>query len=192
MGADAVHPTDQTLHEYGLGKLDDVSSAPVSKHLESCPSCQRRVAEMSSDSFLGRLRGAQGGPEMPATGGRSQLGDSDTDRGPAVAIVPPPADTMPPGLADHPDYEIVRELGRGGMGVVYLARNKLMGRLEVLKVVGGHLIERPGVRDRFLREVQSAAKLQHKNVVTAYSAMGSAKAWSLRWSTSTAKTSRRW
>jgi len=41
----------------------------------------------------------------------------------------------------------------------------------VLKVVGGHLVERPGVRDRFLREVQSAAKLQHKNIVTAYSAM---------------------
>ena len=56
MGADAVHPTDQTLQAYGLGKLDDVSSGSVSKHLESCPSCQRRVAEMSSDSFLGRLR----------------------------------------------------------------------------------------------------------------------------------------
>ena len=83
----------------------------------------------------------------------------------------PPVDTLPPELVDHPDYEIVRELGRGGMGVVYLARNKLMGRLEVLKVVGGHLVERPGVRDRFLREVQSAAKLQHRNIVTAYSAM---------------------
>jgi serine/threonine protein kinase len=73
-------------------------------------------------------------------------------------------------LVDHPDYEIVRELGRGGMGVVYLARNKLMGRPEVLKVVGGQLVERPGVRDRFLREVQSAAKLQHRNIVAAYSA----------------------
>ena len=46
-----------------------------------------------------------------------------------------------------------------------------MGRLEVLKVVGGQLVERPGVRDRFLREVQSAAKLQHKNIVAAYSAI---------------------
>ena len=46
-----------------------------------------------------------------------------------------------------------------------------MGRLEVLKVVGGQLVERPGVRDRFLREVQSAAKLQHKNIVSAYSAI---------------------
>ena len=57
------------------------------------------------------------------------------------------------------------------MGVVYLAKNKLMGRLEVLKVVGRHLIERPGVADRFLREIRSAAKLQHANIVTAYSAM---------------------
>jgi len=170
MGADADHPTDQTLRAYGLGKLDDVSCGSVSKHLESCPDCRRRVAEMSSDSFLGRLRDAQGSPEMSATG-RSQLGGSFTDRGPAVAIAPPAADNLPPGLVDHPDYEVIRELGRGGMGVVYLVRNKLMGRLEVLKVVGGHLVERPGVRDRFLREVQSAAKLQHKNIVTAYSAM---------------------
>ena len=57
------------------------------------------------------------------------------------------------------------------MGVVYLAKNRLMGRLEVLKVVGRHLVERPGVLDRFLREIQSAAKLQHANIVTAYSAM---------------------
>ena len=57
------------------------------------------------------------------------------------------------------------------MGVVYLAKNKLMGRLEVLKVVGRHLVERPGVLDRFLREIQSAARLQHANIVTAYSAV---------------------
>jgi formylglycine-generating enzyme required for sulfatase activity len=46
-----------------------------------------------------------------------------------------------------------------------------MGRLEVLKVVGANLVERPGVRDRFLREVQSAAKLHHTNIVGAYSAL---------------------
>ena len=78
---------------------------------------------------------------------------------------------MPPALADHPDYEVLRELGRGGMGVVYLAQNTLMGRLEVLKVVGSHLISRPGVLDRFLREIRSAARLHHTNIVAAYSAL---------------------
>ena len=84
---------------------------------------------------------------------------------------PPPASTLPPGLADHPDYEILRELGQGGMGVVYLAQNKLMGRMEVLKVVSGHLINRRGVLDRFLGEIRNAAKLHHPNIVTAYSAL---------------------
>ena len=158
------------MSAYGLGKLDDASAESVSKHLEDCDSCQRRVAELSSDEFLGRLQNAQvksdkSAADWPPSG----VSSTEGARGPVVP--PPPVDTLPPELVDHPDYEIVRELGRGGMGVVYLARNKLMGRLEVLKVVGGQLVERPGVRDRFLREVQSAAKLQHKNIVAAYSAM---------------------
>src|SRR4029077_13358308 len=84
---------------------------------------------------------------------------------------PPPAESLPRGLADHPDYEIFRELGRGGMGVVYLAQNKLMGRMEVLKVVCGHLITRRGVLERFLSEIRNAARLHHPNIVTAYSAL---------------------
>ncbi len=171
MGATAaVHPNDPTLQAYSLGKLDDASAESVNQHLSSCPECQRRVAEMSSDSFLGRLRGAQGEPAISATE-NLQFGGSPVRDGAAISTAPPPADTLPPGLADLADYEILRELGRGGMGVVYLARNKLMGRLEVLKVVGANLVERPGVRDRFLREVQSAAKLHHTNIVGAYSAL---------------------
>ncbi|HKI21201.1 MAG TPA: protein kinase, partial [Isosphaeraceae bacterium] len=83
---------------------------------------------------------------------------------------PPPASTLPPGLAEHPDYQVLRELGRGGMGVVYLAENRMMGRKEVLKVVSSHLLNRKGVLERFLREIRSAAQLHHPNIVTAYSA----------------------
>ena len=56
------------------------------------------------------------------------------------------------------------------MGVVYLAHNKLMGRDEVLKVMGRQIMERPGVLDRFLREIRAVAKLRHPNIVTAYHA----------------------
>src|SRR5262249_46449217 len=78
---------------------------------------------------------------------------------------------LPPELSDNTQYEIVRELGRGGMGVVYLARNKLMDRLEVLKVVNKALLDRPGAVERFLREIRAAAKLEpHANVAMAYSA----------------------
>ena len=55
----AVHPSDQTLSAYGLGKLDDARAESVSKHLKECDSCQHRVAELSSDEFLGRLKNAQ-------------------------------------------------------------------------------------------------------------------------------------
>ena len=84
-----------------------------------------------------------------------------------------PASTEPRELVDHPDYEIVRELGRGGMGVVFLAHNRLLGRHEVLKLIGREIVERPGVLDRFLREIRAVARLQHPNIVTAYSAFRS-------------------
>jgi WD40 repeat protein/serine/threonine protein kinase len=83
---------------------------------------------------------------------------------------PAPASSLPPELATHDDYVIVRELGHGGMGVVYLAHNRLMARDEVLKVIGQHIVEQPGVLDRFLREIRAVARLRHPNIVSAYTA----------------------
>jgi serine/threonine protein kinase len=57
------------------------------------------------------------------------------------------------------------------MGVVYLAKNVLMDRLEVLKVVNKSLINTAGASERFLREIRSAAQLGHNNVVKAHSAL---------------------
>ena len=82
-------------------------------------------------------------------------------------------------LANHPDYKVLRELGRGGMGVVYLAHNQLMGRDEVLKVMGRNIIERPGVMDRFLREIRAVAQLRHPNIVAAYTAFRSGESFVL-------------
>ncbi|HLJ95731.1 MAG TPA: family 16 glycoside hydrolase [Gemmataceae bacterium] len=83
----------------------------------------------------------------------------------------PTISDLPPELTNHPQYEILRELGRGGMGVVYLANNGLLARQEVLKVVNQAVLSRAGGKARFLREMQSAARLCHPNVVTAYSAL---------------------
>ena len=164
-----LHPTDQTLHAYGLGQLDDASAEAVNAHLEGCPDCRQRVAALTSDTFLGRLRDAQARPESFRPAVSSTDGLSMLATGPAPAA-PPPAGTLPPGLADLPNYEILRELGQGGMGTVFLARNTLMGRTEVLKVVSGHLVNRRGIIDRFLGEIRNAAKLHHPNIVAAYTA----------------------
>lgn len=165
-----THPTDQNLRAYGLGKLDDTLAESVHRHLEGCPACSRRVAELSSDSFLDRMRGVQARPAslhpaVSSTDGLSMLGAA-----PEMAA-PPPASALPPGLADHPDYKVLRELGQGGMGTVFLARNTLMGRMEVLKVVSEHLLNRRGVLDRFLLEIRNVARLHHTNIVTAYSVL---------------------
>ena len=79
--------------------------------------------------------------------------------------------TILPELRDHPQYEVVRELERGGMGVVYPAKNKLMDRLKVLKVVKKQLLGDSGAAERFLGEIRSAAQLNHPNIVTASSAL---------------------
>src|SRR5262249_36899605 len=78
---------------------------------------------------------------------------------------------VPPELRDHPQYEVLKELGQGGMGVVYLARNKLLDRPEVLKMINQRLLGDPGAAERFLREMHSAARLSHTNVVTAFTAV---------------------
>ncbi len=55
----SVHPTDQTLSDYGLGKLDGPSAEAVNAHLEGCAACRRRTSEMTSDSFVGKFRDGQ-------------------------------------------------------------------------------------------------------------------------------------
>jgi hypothetical protein len=87
-----------------------------------------------------------------------------------LAVTQPSISGVPPELVRHPEYEVQRKLGEGGMGAVYLARNKLMDRLEVLKVINQDLLGRPGAAGRFLQEIRAAARLQHPNVVTAYTA----------------------
>src|SRR5215208_3288009 len=62
-------------------------------------------------------------------------------------------------------YSIERELGRGGMGVVYLAREVRLDRPVAIKVLPPALAARGDLRERFLREARTAARLSHPNVV---------------------------
>ncbi|MEO6877339.1 MAG: serine/threonine-protein kinase [Gemmatimonadaceae bacterium] len=66
------------------------------------------------------------------------------------------------------EYSLERELGRGGMGIVYLAREVQLDRLVAIKVLPGTLAALPSVRERFLREARMAASLSHPHIVPIY------------------------
>jgi tetratricopeptide (TPR) repeat protein len=83
-----------------------------------------------------------------------------------------PADeaAIPVCLYDHPRYRVLKAIGQGGMGTVFLAEHRLMTRLVALKVLRPELMATLDLMDRFLQEVKAAASLNHPNIVTAFDA----------------------
>jgi len=77
------------------------------------------------------------------------------------------ASTLPSG-SHLDDFEIIDELGRGGMGVVYRARQLSLGRQVALKVLPGWARYGPSAVQRFRVEAQAAARLHHTNIVPVY------------------------
>jgi serine/threonine protein kinase len=72
---------------------------------------------------------------------------------------------LEPGTVIRGKYRIVRQLGRGGMGTVYLAEHILLGRSRALKFISSELSQDVAFLRRFRREAQAAIELQHPNVV---------------------------
>ena len=66
------------------------------------------------------------------------------------------------------DYEILAELGRGGMAVVYLAHDLALDRKVAIKVLFPSLLTGEGAAERFKREARTAASLNHPNIIPIY------------------------
>lgn len=69
----------------------------------------------------------------------------------------------------EPQYEVEKEIGRGGMGIVYKGRDKRLKRPVAIKLLPPELAFRSEIRSRFLREAEMAAQLSHPHIVPIYS-----------------------
>jgi serine/threonine-protein kinase len=124
-----------------------------------CPVCGD-TGEVAAEDFLAALRDPEGEmppPPRPVPGAVAQV---------ALGLLGPPGDAAGTWLPTITGYEILGRLGRGGMGMVFRARDLLLGRLVALKVILADA--EPKELARFRTEVEAVARLQHPNIVQIY------------------------
>ena len=165
-----THPTPQELTAFGLGQLAEAEATAVAGHLEVCPSCRRVVENLPPDAFVGKVRASRPNDSSLPPGRSATLLGGTTGGPQEVSASPAPIAGLPPELMSHSRYRIVRELGRGGMGVVYRAVQILMDRHVAIKVMNPNVLAYADALPRFQSEVKAAARLDHPNIVRAHDA----------------------
>jgi DNA-binding response OmpR family regulator len=116
------------------------------------------------DANVAVASAADGAGARGSTNGRSKSGSGTSSAGQQVFT-----------KTDHDgitlgEYQILEELGRGGMGAVFKARHARMNRLVALKVIDKEYLANPDAVRRFYKEIEAASQLSHPNIVIAYDA----------------------
>jgi WD40 repeat protein/serine/threonine protein kinase len=162
-------------------QLEPAEDAVLTQHVEECASCQALLQEMSAVSPGAAsdprtlLSSSTCPPEVAASA--EQVIDRLKERPPpfpprgadrvAGAGMGLPVATRP-ALPQVPGYAVLEEVGRGGMGVIYKARQLGLNRLVALKMVLAGAQADADARARFRTEAQAVARLQHPNIVQVF------------------------
>jgi serine/threonine protein kinase/Tfp pilus assembly protein PilF len=169
----------EELDSLAMGELPAAEVARLILHLDHCLSCQTRMEEIvGTGSWVPGSTWRLKGTTQPADQVLSDLMLQLKSSGEVVDILSSKhaayaatfayfrPSKVPNVLGYLGDYEVLEELGRGGMGVVFKARDPRLKRMVAIKVMSVSLAEDRDARTRFLREAQSIAALNHDHVVT--------------------------
>lgn len=159
--------SDLDLRRYRGGELADAEAGRIESHLRTCPSCAARddTLVQRHEDLIGELRAADidrdasvGGPgtataASPGPSSDEALSDTSMRSGPAIAIE---------------GFEVLREIHRGGQGVVYQAIQRTTHRKVAIKVLLEGPVASASARKRFQREIDLIAQLRHPNIITIF------------------------
>ncbi len=173
----AACPPIGRLRDLLAERLTPREHARVAAHLEGCAACQHRVEGLTAgkESLVGIARNLSRQPATPPALRRvmdSLKGQEKQEETAAPAF----AADLPLGFLSPPDkpgqlgrlerYEVLEEIGRGGMGVVLKAFDPSLHRVVAIKVLAPQLATSGVARKRFLREAKAAAAVTHDHIVT--------------------------
>jgi eukaryotic-like serine/threonine-protein kinase len=161
----AICPDLGRLHQFLEGPSPGVDDEAVIVHVEGCAACRanlERIAAATEPSALHSVRTAR--TVRSDSSFLRDLRELDV-RHLSDQPAPPPAEAPPPQI---PGYVILGELGRGGAGIVYHARHRMLGRPVAIKMLHPGLFPSEADRRRLRAEAEAVARLQHPNVVQLY------------------------
>jgi serine/threonine protein kinase len=166
----------------------------LAAHLETCASCLATVRSLPADRLGQLLRAAPATDDTPLPPDVAHLIERILRLHPSgttpAPINPGAATTDDPGIAPAPSagvafleaprqpdeigrlgpFRVLRQLGEGGMGLVFQAEDVRLRRRVALKVMKPELAARPQARERFLREARAMAAVEHERIVPVYEA----------------------
>ncbi len=133
---------------------------------------ETRLAQLA-EQYFARVRAGESVSVDDYATRHPDLADEIRELFPSLELLESSESTRPPVPASLAgtmlgEYRLLREIGRGGMGVVYEAEQESLGRRVALKVLPGHCSLDPRFRERFQLEAQAAARLHHPGIVPVF------------------------